>query len=356
MTAAEVVGFYQQRGLERAFASQPPQPPQPPADGGPAPQLPLHWLRPGLLCFAAVTSGGQLLLACSGRGTGGAGRAAGDSWQLAPAVQLLGAASRLALADVTAAGNTASLLVAVTLMDGPVQMQLLEVAGPPPPLLAPQGAAAPPAAQQQQRQQQQRVARVVMPPDALPPGAAATCLAFLPGRAGGGGDARLLLTCAGAGGTQAAVLTCSSSGGFAGGSVGLHTWQVSPGRAASLHAEPLPGALAAACQDGVGTAVLLPGAARLASLRCQAGGDGGDASWAVSHAAPPAQLTLTSSHSPSGRSDPAAAQRHGLAISPHGLYAAVAAHGSSALLLVPLLALPGTAAELEAHMLGLGKR
>lgn len=356
MTAAEVVDFYRQRGLERAFASRPPQPP---ADAGPPQQLPLHWLRPGLLCFAAVTSGGQLLLACSGRGLSGGGGAAGASWVLAPPVQLFGSGAQLALADVAAAGGTASLLVAVamaTAEGGPGQAQLLEVAGPPPPLLGAQGTAV----QQPAKPQHQRVARVVLPPSAVPPSAGTTSLAFLPGRAGSAGGARLLLTLAAAGGTRAAVLTCSSSGGFAGGSVGLHSWQVQAGSGASVHPEQLPAAAAAACQDGAGAAVLLPGAACLLSLDCWAGDDSGGATCVTLQGRPAVQLpgAFRGPGSEGGGVVAAwqAGQQPGLALSPHGLFAAVAAPGSSALLLVPLLAVPSRAAGLEAYMLELGKR
>lgn len=359
MSVADVVQFYQQRGLERAFATQQPQSPQTPASLGAPQQLPLHWLRPGLLCFAAVTSGGQLLLACSGRGLGGVGEPAGGSWVLAPPVQLLGAGSELALADVAAAGGTASLLVAVAMAaaaGGTGQVQLLEVAGPPPPLLDLRGGAA--GAPAKQQQQQQRVARVVLPPSAVPPGAAASSLAFLPGQAGSSSGARLLLTLTGAGGTQAAVLTCSSSGGFAGGSVGLHAWQVQAGSGASLHPEQLPAAAPAACQDGASAAVLLPGAACLLSLNCQAGSENGSATCALSQGRPPVQLPLTFPVANSVGMAAAQPQgpQAGLAVSPHGLFAAVAAPGSSALLLVPLLALPSRAAGLEGHMLELGKR
>ncbi|KAL4431487.1 hypothetical protein ABPG75_006743 [Micractinium tetrahymenae] len=359
MPAADVVSFYRQRGLEQAVV--PPQPPQSP--GAASQQLPLHWLRPGLLCFAAVTSGGQLLLACSGRGVGGAGAAAGDSWVLAPRVQLLGAAggSQLAHADVAAASGTASLLVAVAMTaaaGGAQQAQLFEVAGPPPPLLGPQGSALqlPP-----QQQQQQRAARIVLPPSAVPPGATPLSLAFLPGQAAAGSGARVLLTFAGAGGTHATVLTCSSSGGVSGGSVGLHTWQVRAGSAASLHSEHLPAALAAACQDGTAAAVLLPGATRLLCLSCQTGSDGsGGATCAVSQARPAAQLPLAFPAADSATSDAAAQQQQqraaGLAVSPHGLLAAVAAPGSSGLLLASLVRLPSRAAELEGYMLELGKR
>ena len=45
-----------------------------------------------------------------------------------------------------------------------------------------------------------------------------------------------------------------------------------------------------------------------------------------------------------------------MAVSPNGVFAAVAAAGSSALLLLPLLEQPSRAAEVDAFMLQIGKR
>jgi hypothetical protein len=368
-----VCEYYRQRGLERAFAPAVPPPP------GAEP----HWLRPGLLCVAAVTRQGQVLLALGGRGVSSGCGSASDGWVLAPAlplplpppqqsalspdasVDVAGGSDEaqleLLLADVAPSAGGGLLVAAAaataaphgaaahTSSEGPHhQLLLFEVAGPPPPLLAAGGGAE----QQQQQQQQQQVARLSSPLAALPPGAAALCLAFLPG---GPAAASRLLVATGCvdGGSSALVLSCSSNSRSLG---GLHTWQVQPGPSLQLDrqaaVEAGAAASVAAAADGASIALLLPAERRLLRLQAGHGGAaGGDGGAALSLSQPPAAAPFAAV--PAAR---AAEAPPGLACSPNGTFAAAAQPGASALLLLPLVAQPCGAAEVEPFMLQLGKR
>ncbi|KAL4853508.1 hypothetical protein ACK3TF_005530 [Chlorella vulgaris] len=400
--AAEVVAFYQQKGLEQAFA--PAAAAAAAAAAALAPgqpdQLPLHWLRPGLLCVAAVTCSGQLLLACRGRGSsaaqsgseqsgsGGSNSSGSQGWAVAAPVQLplpppppsslsadgpvgeAAASSRLLLAADVAAAATGGLLVAASVSSGGAagvgsgggaesqqqqEVLLFEVTGPP----AAVKAAAP-------GQQQHQAARLSLPDSPIAAGAAALSLTFLPGGDASGSSSRLLIVASkgGSGGdsgnggggsnsggggsaTTARLLTCTSSGRALNG--GLHSWQLDAGPEELLCAAAAPAATCTACcPDSGSLAVLLPGGGHL--LRLHTGSRGsfaGNPSGGVARDGQP--ITAMPPHGALGPPT-------GLAVSPHGLFAAVAAAGGSAVLLLPLLQQPEQEGAVEQFMLQLAKR
>ena len=346
---AEVVEHYRQRGLEGSFA--PPAGVAATADAGLAAMQPLHWLRPGLLCLAAVTGGGQLLLACSGRGVDSA-----SGWVLAPPVELpllppapaadSSPEAPLLLADV-APGPGATLLVAAAgaaAAAGPGQVALYEVTGLPPPLV-----------DHSRAHQQQHAARLVrIEAAAAAPDAAALSLAFLPSGAHSS-RRRLLVICSsgsGGGGTTAAVFTCCS------GDIRCDSsqWSMAAGASVQLCAAQLAAVMAAACQDGATLALLLlPGPQQQQQLLCLSS-RGDDYGIRLRSSRPPLHVPLAHSAAAGGPAGSPAAAGSAVAVSPNGLFAAVATGGGSALLLLPLLEQPGRAAEVDAFMLEIGKR
>lgn len=352
LTTNEIVTYYQQRGLEQAFvspaaasaaaAAASPHAERRPGLGG------MHWLRPGMLCLAAVTAGGEMLMAvgsrqllAGGQGSGdGGSNSSGIAWLPMPPVRLpvpVPAAGAhlppLVAADVTAAAGGALLVAAA----GPDQQLLLEVASPPPQLLA--GFAGDSSGQQQALQQQQRVSVLSLPPGLAQPGSSTLQLTFLPSPApsssGAGTALRLLMLGSSSGaGTSALLLTCHGSG--SGG-----TWRVEAGASRRLCPAPLPAAAASASPDG-SIAVLLPGIQVLLHL------SGSNLM--------PRRDTQRAPLVTAGTAGSAAGGTAALATSPQCLYAAVAAPGASALLLLPLLPQPRQTFDVEHFMLKIGKR
>ena len=348
---ADVVELYRQRGLEGAFAPRPPAAAPPQEHPG---VLPLHWLRPGLLCLAAVTSSGQLLLACCGHG---------GPWVLSPAVQLPGAAApQLRLADVAAAGGGGGggvLLVAAVAWRAEVaasepELQLFEVRGVPPALLPPAAAGQPAA--------QQHVSRVALPQatagppaPAIPPGTSVLAMAFLPGQPALGGT-RLLVACSRNSMSSVALLTCSSSSGGGapgGGGGGLHSWQVKFGVGLVLDPGQQRAVAVTAHANGATAAVLLPGTRQPLGLNVGVDTAGRASVWAAPECSSHFDIAAEAR---AAEAAAAAAAPPCLALSPNGLYAAVGAAGASSLLLVPLLELPRAEEDVEQYMLQLGKR
>ena len=346
-SVAEVVEHYRQQGLEGSFA--PLAGVAATADAGLAAMQPLHWLRPGLLCLAAVTSSGKLLLACSGRGVDSA-----SGWVLAPAVELplppapapaAGSAPEvpLLLADVGVGPRAALLVAANAGAAGPGQLLLYEVIGMPPPLV-----------DHSRAQQQEHAARLVrIEAAAAAPDAAALSLAFLPSGANSS-RRRLLVTCsASSSGTTAAVFTCCSGDSRCEST----QWSMAAGASMQLCSAELPAVTAAACQDGATLALLLlPGQQQQQQqqrrqLLCLSS-RGDDYGIRLCGARSPLHVPPAHSAAAGGPAGPAAA----VAVSPNGVFAAVAAAGSSALLLLPLLEQPSRAAEVDAFMLQIGKR
>ncbi len=351
------MSYYQQRGLEQAFVS--------PAAAAAANQQAeaqpglagLHWLRPGMLCLAVVTSGGELHLTIGSRqlglgggsqegvSSGSSGSSSGVAWLQLPPVRLplpapAGGAHLplLVQADVVAAAG-GDLLVAAASPDQPF---LLEVAGPPPQLLA---AVAGGSAQQAAQQQPQPVSRHALPPSLAQPGSTTLQLTFLPSPAVGSGGAGaavqlLLLTSSADAGTSVLLLTCHSGGSTGG-------WRVEPGASRRLCPTPLAAAAASASPDG-SIAVLLPGIQLLLHLSGSSLMPRRDTQRAP---LPPSARTAGTAGSAAG-----AAAGATLAASPHCLYAAVAAPGASALLLLPLLPQPRQTFDVEHFMLKIGKR
>ena len=362
LTTNEIVSYYQQRGLEQAFvspaaASAAAAAASPHAEGRPG-LGGMHWLRPGMLCLAAVTAGGEMLMAVGSRqllaggqgsGDGGSNRS-GIAWLPMPPVRLpvpVPAAGAhlppLVAADVTAAAGGVLLVAAA----GPDQQLLLEVAGPPPQLLAGFAGAGngqhEALQQQQQQQQQQRVSILSLPPNLAQPGSSTLQLTFLPSPApnssGAGTALRLLqLSSSSGAGTSALLLTCHGSG--AGG-----MWRVEAGASRRLCPTPLPAAAASASPDG-SIAVLLPGIQLLLHL-------------SGSNLMPrrdTQRAPLVTAGTAGSAAGSAAGGAAALATSPHCLYAAVAAPGASALLLLPLLPQPRQTFDVEHFMLKIGKR
>lgn len=350
MTTNEVVSYYQQRGLEQAFVS----PASAAAAGSPHTDVRpglggLHWLRPGMLCLAVVTSDGQLMLTVGSRQLGAAGAAgqrsepgssrgsgnSGIAWLQMPAMQLpvpVPAGGHLPLlvqADVAAVAGDALLVAAA----GPDQNVLVEVAGPPPQLLAALAEGS-----LQQEPPLQRVLQLSLPPPLGQPGTTTLQLIFLPSTAvsssGAGAATRLLvLTSSAEDGTSAQLLTCHG-----GGSAG--DWRVEAGARRQLCPTPLSAAAATASPDG-SIAVLLPTNQLLYHLS--------GSSLMPRRETQRAPLPA----SPAGAAGAAGAA---IAASPHCLYAALGAPGASALLLLPLLPQPRQTFDVEHFMLKIGKR
>lgn len=334
LTAAEVVAHFQRTGLEGAFTPPAAAPAAASPRAGAQPLSALHWLRPGTLCVAAVTSAGRLLLALSslgGAGAGSGGRASGGSWvQLAPVDLTLPAAAAgggLTCADVAAAGADALLVAA----GGPGQLHLAEVAGLRQQVLASTsgdgGSSAAAGAP--------RVVLLPLPPSLADQAADALALALLPTPLPRSSTRLVAVSSSGGSASAAAVSLVASAAS------GPGSYAVEPGGSFGLGAAAPQAAAAAvgASRDGGALAVLLPGAAQLQWLSL--GGDG------VRSRRPPVRLP------PSGGAAGAAAAA---AISPHGMFAAVARRGARSLLLLPLVAQPGAALELEPFTLELGKR
>lgn len=339
LTTAQVVAHYQQQGLEQAFvpagASAPAHPPASQAGQLSA----LHWLRPGLLCFAAVSSGAQLLLAFSG--CSGSGGGAGANWTQLPPVQLplsgtaagadvamsdgggTAASGQLQHADVAPVGAEALLVAAAT----PGQTLLFEVSGLRQQLLAASSGS-------DASQHQPRVTPLALPTSVTTETAATLGVALLPVPGSGGASARLVVVSSSTsgGGTTAASATCTGSGsGFE-----HEAYRMQAGTPTRLCPDALPAAALAASADGSALAALLPGACQLLWLGAGTGG--------LTQQRPPARLSA------------AAAPLAGVAVSPHNMYAAVAVAGASALLLLPLLEPPSKAYAVEHFMLEVSKR